>query len=53
MAAMKSWWVTVLEGAKTVYQRKCISPKEATERFKALQAEYPDKKKYSVLREYF
>ena len=57
---MKSWYVTVLEGYKQIYQRKCMSAKEATAVHKELkemphpddptQLKYP-KEKYQVLRE--
>jgi hypothetical protein len=50
---MKSWWITVLEDGKTtVFQKECLTVKEARELEKAKTEEFP-KPKYKVLREWY
>ena len=62
-----NWNVTVFErhmkivdgkevlanGAKQLFTKRCLSVKEANDLLKLKQEEYPDKIKYSVLREQF
>ena len=37
---MKSWHVTVMQGCKQVYQRKCISAQQATDFLKEVKEKY-------------
>jgi hypothetical protein len=49
---LKSWYVTVMEGYKQVFQKKCLSVKEARDLVDAKKKEYPSPQ-YTVTRDEF
>lgn len=53
MASVKSYWVTVTEGMKTIAQKQFFNVNDAKKFQKEKREAYPDVKKFSVLLEHY
>ena len=50
---MKFWHITVIDGYKIVFQKKCLTVGEANTMFKEKKEEYKDQKSCMVMKENF
>ena len=53
LSNMKFWHVVVMEGYNTIFDRKCLSVKEANDLYEEKKKEYQGQTKYSVSKELF